>query len=179
MALSNKQRAFIEEYLSCWNATEAYRRAYPAASTETARRNGHKLLTNTDIKKEIQQRISELAMTADEVLVRLSEQARAEYARYIMADGSINLSKLVADGKAHLVKSVKETRHGTQIEFVDAQAALIQLAKHHGLLVGRVEVTGADGGPLEMDMVERSARISSILDAMRRRMEASKDAENA
>jgi len=45
---------FIKEYIkNGGNATEAYMVAYPKANRETARRNGSKLLTQTDIIGEI------------------------------------------------------------------------------------------------------------------------------
>jgi hypothetical protein len=69
-----KQRAFVEEYLKCWNATEAARRAdyaYP-------RQAGSRLLTNVDIQEYVKARVDEIAMGADEVLLGLTEQARAD-----------------------------------------------------------------------------------------------------
>lgn len=74
MALSNKRRAFIEEYLICWNATEAARKA--GYSEHTARSQGQRLLTNVDIQAAIEGRINELSMSADEVIVRLTNIAR-------------------------------------------------------------------------------------------------------
>ena len=78
MALSPKHRVFCEEYLKTWNATDAYQAAYPKSSRETARRNGSRLLTNADISEEIQRRVDEQTMSANEVLSRLAEQARGE-----------------------------------------------------------------------------------------------------
>lgn len=49
---------------------------------------------------------------------------------------------LIADGKGHLIKGVKETQFGRNIEFYDAQSALGLLAKHHGLLNERNEHSG-------------------------------------
>lgn len=72
-------------------------------------------------------------MGADEVLVRLSEQARAEYSQYFMPNGTVDLAKLIADGKAHLIKKVKETQWGLQVEFYDAHAAKELIGKHHRL----------------------------------------------
>lgn len=131
MGLSNKQRVFVEEYLKTWNATEAARRA--GYSVKTARSIGAENLTKPDIASEIQQRIAERTMGADEVLVRLSEQARAEYSQYFMPNGTVDLAKLIADGKAHLIKKVKETQWGLQVEFYDAHAAKELIGKHHKL----------------------------------------------
>ena len=131
MALTGKQRAFINEYLICWNATEAARRAgYAEKYLNT---NANKLLQNTTIMAEIQRRIEEMTMGADEALMRLTEQARAAYSAYILPRGTINLETMVTDGKAHLIKKIKETKYGREVEFYDAQAALQLIGKHHGL----------------------------------------------
>jgi phage terminase small subunit len=133
MSLSNKHRVFVEEYLRTWNATEAYSRAYPQASRATARANGATLLANTSIAEEIKARITELVMGPDEVLVRFAEQARAEYSAYFRPNGSVDLEQLIADGKGHLIKSIKETKYGTNVEFYDAHAARELIGKYHKL----------------------------------------------
>lgn len=75
MGLSNKRRAFVEEYLKCWNATEAARRA--GYSERTADRQGSYLLSLVEIQAYVQRRIREKAMGADEVLLRPRCWARA------------------------------------------------------------------------------------------------------
>lgn len=142
MALSPKQRVFVEEYLATWNATEAARRA--GYAEKSARVIGHENLTKPDIAAEIQRRIADKVMTADEALVRLSEQARGAYAEYITATGAVNLSALIEAGKGHLIKGIKETQFGKVIEFYDAQAALVHIGKHHKLFVEQHEVTVTD-----------------------------------
>ena len=78
--LTNKQQVFIEEYLRCWNATEAARRA--GYSEATARQIGSRLLTNVDIASEIECRLEELTMSPAEVLMRLTEQARSDIGQF-------------------------------------------------------------------------------------------------
>ncbi len=72
--LSSKQQAFIEGYLRCFNATEAARLA--GYSDHTARQQGSRLLSKVDIQQAIKTRIAEKAMGADEVLLKLGDQAR-------------------------------------------------------------------------------------------------------
>jgi len=74
MALSNRRRVFIEEYLNCWIGSEAARRAGYANTTVA----GTRLLANDSIKKEIAARVADKAMTANEVLQRLGAQARGD-----------------------------------------------------------------------------------------------------
>lgn len=132
MALSPKHQQFINEYIDCWNQTEAYRRVYPNSSYEAARANARRLIANDSISAEIQRRIAENAMKPNEVLARLAEQARGAHGEYITPDG-FNLPHMIADRKGYLIKSLKETKQGQTIEFYDAQAALKLLGQHLGL----------------------------------------------
>jgi len=156
MALSPKHRKFCEEYLRLWNATDAYLAAYPKSSRDSARRDGSRLLTNADIAAEIQMRVEELALSANEVLVRLAEHARADYKDFLAVaeNGDIALNMEKAEGKTHLIKRVTQRRtvrttKDTQIdetvlsvELHDAQAALVQLGKHHKLFTDNVQQSG-------------------------------------
>ena len=151
MALTSKQQAFVAEYLKCWNASEAARRA--GYSEHTASEQGSRLLANVSISAEIERRKAEITMSADEVLARLTEQGRAAYSGYFTADGTVDLGKMISDGKGHLIKKVKPTQWGKEIEFYDAQAALALLAKANGL--DRIEVTGRNGGPIQTEHVEK------------------------
>lgn len=78
--LNERQRLFVDEYIVDMNATQAAIRA--GYSKRTARSQGQRLLTNVDIQNAIQKRMDEktekLIMKQDEILVRLSEQARRE-----------------------------------------------------------------------------------------------------
>lgn len=137
MAFTVRQQLFIDEYLKCWNASEAARRAgYSAA---TASEQGSRLLANVSIKAEIDQRKAQLIMSPEEVAARLTEQGRAEYANYFMVDG-FDLERCIADGKGHLIKKIKPTREGLEIEFHDAQAALVHVGRIHKMFTERAEL---------------------------------------
>ena len=137
MALTNKQRVFVEEYLRCWNATEAARRASYAHPNVA----GPRLLVNVSIAAEIEHEVSERSMSADEVLVRLAEQARGEYAEFIDEWGVVNIKRMKEAGKGHLIKKVTLTRHSRTVEFQDPQAALFLLAKANGITKEQVDIT--------------------------------------
>lgn len=142
--LTDKQRVFIEHYLTCWNATEAARQAgYAHPNTQ-----GPRLLVDVGIAEVIKARITEKAMTADEVLLRLAEQARGDMSDFVEDLGSavrLDLKKAIKAGKFHLVKKYSNTRQGVSVELYDAQAALVHIGKHHGLFVDRVEHGGEIG----------------------------------
>ncbi|NLD43597.1 MAG: terminase small subunit [Chloroflexi bacterium] len=129
-----RRRKFVEEYLRCWNGAEAARRA----GYKRDRRTASDLLAREEIKAAIQERIAETAMSADEVLLRLAEQARAAQAQYLQPDGTVDLERLIQDGYGHLVKGTKWDRAGNLIvEFYDAQSALVQVGKAAGLFSDR------------------------------------------
>lgn len=74
--MNKKQTIFVDEYLKCWNASEAARKA--GYSKKTAGAIGHELLKKPEISDEIQAKLKESHMSADEALDLLSEQARGD-----------------------------------------------------------------------------------------------------
>lgn len=146
--LSIRQQVFVIEYTGCWNASEAARRA--GYSRHTANEQGSRLLTNVSVQQAIRKRLSEIAMPADEVLSRLAQHARGSMGDFIQldAEGRPAGFNLGPDAPQHLIKKVSIADRGITFELYDAQAALTILARHHGLLLDRSELTGKDGGPI-------------------------------
>lgn len=140
--LTDKQRAFVEHYLVCWNASEAARRAHYTGKANVV---GPRLLANVSIQAAIQTRLAELKMSADEVLVRLADHARGSMDDFLDINGDIDLSIARANGKLHLLKSRSVTKEGERIELYDAQAALALLGKHHKLFTDVTEHQGEIG----------------------------------
>ena len=155
MALTKKRRVFIEEYLKCWNATEAARRAgYKHPNVY-----GPTLVNLSEIKEIIDARIAELTMEADEVLLRLSEIARGEHAKYILEDGKIDVARMVQDDKAYLIVKIRELQHGGKhIEFCDMQKALVDIGRHHGLFQEHVDVTSGGQSLFDIEEWKRKAQ---------------------
>jgi phage terminase small subunit len=147
--LTGKQQAFIDAYLKCYNATEAARKAGYKGNGNTLSTVGAENLRKPNIAQEISNRLRASAMSADEVLMRLGEHARSDYKEYLTENGKVDLERLLADDKGHLIKGIKLTKYGNQIEFYGADNALALIAKHHGLLVNRVEQKSTN---LEIDL---------------------------
>lgn len=157
MALTPKHQEFINQYVACYfNATEAYKRVYPKSSDDAARANAARLIANDNISAEIQRRIDERAMGKDEVLTRLADHARADIRDFLAVsnNGDVALDISAAEGKTHLIKKVTQ-RHSTRttkdsvtedtvltLELHDAQAALVQIGKHHKLFTEQQEHSG-------------------------------------
>lgn len=167
MALTGKQTLFVEAYLRCWNKTESARQAGYAGNDATLGAIGYENFKKPDIFDEIQRRISETAMSADEVLMRLGDQARGNMGDFWkIEEGQPPVLDLTNDkAKLQLIKKMKVkttkrfytededpvTEVTTEIDFelYDAQAALEKLGRHHKLFTDKTEVTGKDGAPLQ------------------------------
>lgn len=171
--LTDKQRVFIEEYLTCWNATEAARRAgYAFPNVEGAR-----LLVNASIAAEVQARLSTKGMAADEAVARLADQARADI-RHLLAfdqEGNVTGLRLHIDAPLHLVKSVTPTKYGTKVELYDAQSALVNILKMHGLFR---ETDSNDDSEEEYTEEEARALIEGILAAKRGKRSGGRSRKN-
>jgi len=131
----------VEEYLVDFNATRAAERAGYGGNSNVLAAQGSRLLKNVKISESISQHLQEKAMTADEVLMRLADQARANVTDFIQDYGAIDWEAVKAKG--HVIKRIshKQGEHST-IELYDAQAALEKIGKAHGLFVDRQQQEG-------------------------------------
>lgn len=152
--LSPKQRAFVEEYLIDFNGTRAAERAGYGGSDSVLAAQASRLLKNVKIAKQIADHFRTRAMSSEEVLARLAEQARADHSLYLKEDGSIDLPRLIVEGKAHLIKGIRWDSSGRRIvDFYDAQSALSLIGKYHKLFADRMEHTGEGGGEIILRVV--------------------------
>lgn len=146
MALKTKPRAFVEAYLANgFNATKAAKAA--GYSEKTAYSQGGRLLKNVEIKQEIEKRLGEMTMSANEALYRLTEHAKGNLSEFI----KLSPEQLKLHPQAHLLKKFKMTtkpgeEQRVEIELYDAQNALINILKEQHLIAGeatdRTEMTG-------------------------------------
>jgi phage terminase small subunit len=178
MGLTKKRQAWLDQYLQCWNATEAARRVgYKHPNTQ-----GPRLLVDVSIAAEIQKRLDEMVMSADEVLRLLSRQANASHKSWVKVDKDGHIYFDFSDPEAQknidLIKKIKtKTRtekageksfevEWVEVELYDSQRALELIGKHHGIFVDRHEITGKNGEPLLTD--DRYDRaLSTLADAIR------------
>lgn len=150
-ALTDKQRAFVAEYLVCWNATQAAKRAGYTGSYEVLRVTASETLRHPAVRAVVEARLSEKAMTADEVIARLADIARGNMADFISVNGHTRLDFKKAEtlGKLHLVKSYSKGKQGVRIELYSALDALEKLGKAHGLFIERQDITSG-GQPISV-----------------------------
>ncbi len=164
MSLTTQQRKFCAEYVRLLNGTAAALEA--GYSEKNARQQASRLLTKADIKAEVARLMEEQSMPASEVLLRLTKHAQLDMTQYVKQYGTwmtVDIEAIRRDGLGHLIKKLKPTKHGTEVEFHDVQTALLALGKHHKLFVERHEVTGKDGEPIAIeDARDQLARLLAV-----------------
>lgn len=166
-ALTGKQQAFINAYLgeARFNATEAARIAGYEGNDNVLGVTGHENLRNPKIAAEINRRMNEAAMSANEVLAILSNQARGSLADVLNDEGEFDLAEAKQRGTDKLLKklkvrrSVRRTKDGEEIEDVthefeihDPQSAAVHVGKFHKLFTDKHEHSGKDDGPIKLNI---------------------------
>lgn len=145
--MTDKQKMFVEAYVgeAKFCATKAAKMA--GYSPRTAYAKGHDL--KKQLAPEIDVRLSDLSMSASEVLSRLGEIARNEGSNYIRPrNGSsyLDVPAIIRANKGHLIKGIKKTTHGLEVTLMDPQPALELLAKYHKLITEQHKVEVHDEG---------------------------------
>jgi phage terminase small subunit len=120
MALTDKQINFVNEYMKDMNGTAAYLRAGYKCTEEAARRAASRLLTNVDVMSEIGQRTDKM------------QQESGMSVQWV------------------LEKYKKIIENNEDVDPAVAKGALDSVAKHYGMFKDKVEVTGAEGSPLQV-----------------------------
>ena len=137
MKLNNNQVAFCDFYIELGNATEAYKRAYKSCKTQrTAEVNGNKLLSNTEVKKYIEEKMKEIESDriakAEEVLAFLSASLRGEVLEEVITTETVE----------GMVKPVILKK---QLSAKDRIKAAELLGKRYALFTEKVDLEGNVG----------------------------------
>lgn len=151
--LTDKQQAFINAYfVNGFNRTQAYISVYQETKYDAARSSASRLLTNANVRAEIEQRLAEHAMTANEAIARLANEARGDLADVFTDDGEFDFKTAKARGQTAIIKKLKRKRTSKiapgedegvvieehfEIELYDAQAAKLALLKQWQLDNGK------------------------------------------
>lgn len=166
MALTEKQKKFVEEYLIDLNATRAYRVAYPSVKKEeTAAVNGSKLLRNTKVAAYIQERMEKrqkrTEITQDRVLEELAAIAFARATDFAeVKDGFVIIKDTagLSEQQIKAIAGIKEGKFGIELKLNDKEKALELLGRHLGMFKDRVEVSGLE---------EEKKKLGDILEQLR------------
>lgn len=165
MALTDKQRRFVDEYLIDLNATQAAVRA--GYSENTARSIGSENLGKPAVAAAIaeaqQMRAARTEITADRVVRELARVAFSDLRGIFTENGHLidprdwDSDIAAAIAAVEVVTSSrgeKDTagrpavKYTHKIKVWDKISALEKLGRHLGMFVNRHEHTGKDGGPL-------------------------------
>lgn len=165
--LTVRQRLFVTEYLVDLNASQAAVRA--GYKEDNANVVGPRLLTKPAVQALISEaqhkRAARVEVTADRVLQELAlvafsdlgelmdftgGEARIDFSR--IKDGSLRVvSEITQDeyveGRGDDAQRVKRTK----VKFYDKLRALELVGKHLGMFSDKVELTGKDGGPIQVE----------------------------
>lgn len=145
MALTLKQKMFIDEYLVDLNATQAAIRAgySPKTAKDIASQNLAKLNIRIEIDKRMAERSKRVGMNADRVLQELGKLAFVKIEDVIdFETGRIKLTATSDDLAAIQSIKIKPGEYGTEreIKFYDKKATLELLGKHLGLWTDKQEI---------------------------------------
>lgn len=134
--MTDKQKRFADEYLIDCNATRAYKVAYPSVKKdETARKLGSRMMTNEDVKKYIDKKLSEISSAkiadATEVMEYLTSVLRGESRSEIV----------VVEGCGEGFSSARSIEKAPDEK--DRLKAAEMLGKRYGLYTDKVDLGGA------------------------------------
>jgi phage terminase small subunit len=138
--LTPKQEAFALAYIETGNATEAYRRAYDCACMQP---------------RTIEKRASEL-LAHREVAGRIAALKEQHAQRH-----AITIDKLTDMGLRVYQHAMADPKGSSA-----AVSAVMALAKMHGLIIEKRELSGKDTGPsdtTEWSVLERARHIAYLL----------------
>lgn len=156
MALSPKQRRFVEEYLVDLNATQAAIRA--GYSVTSARALGCQLLSKPDVADAVKAGQTKLAkksgVTAERLIEEYAKLGFSNMADYITGEGAergVDLSALTRDQAAAISEMTVETYlegKGDEAERIkrvkfklaDKKGALDSMARHLGMFTDHLVV---------------------------------------
>jgi hypothetical protein len=142
---TEQQLKIAEEYLKTGNARQAAANAGVEGSINKQKVVAHRALKNPEVQAYLRTRMRGIAASTDEVLAVLGDHLTANiglFADYFKDDGGFDLKQAYADGKAHLIRSIKQTpvfgmegEKGWRVELQlhDAQAAAGKLINVLGL----------------------------------------------
>jgi phage terminase small subunit len=176
--LDQKERRFLEEYLVDLNASAAVVRAGFTANHESSLSRyllGCNFLARPAVAEAIEKLASERAVTRVWLFDLLCKWARADHTRYvkISEDGvTVTPTDELTQDERLCVTRVKETKSESgrtvEVEIEDRQGAVAKLMKILKMDVQRTEVSGLNGGPIEVS--DPKARVMARLEAMAKKL---------
>lgn len=175
--MTDAQKRFCDEYLIDLNASRAYKVAYKNCKSDlTARTNGSKLLTNTNIQEYISKKQEEIEkrteVTQDMVIKELAKIAFLDIRKLYTENGQLRNVADIDDDTAGAISSLetleeyngygddREKIGDTQkVKLLDKTKALELLGRHLGIFNDKLDVN-------VKEKEEKKNAISDILNQM-------------
>lgn len=150
MALTEKQKIFVDEYLVDLNATRAYKVAYPRVKKDdVAAPAATRLLRNVKVADYIEERMQErqkrTEVTQDRVIEELAAIAFAratDYAEVINGMVRIRDTEDLTETQVRAIAGIKDGKSGIELKLNDKEKALELLGRHLGMFKDKLEVSG-------------------------------------
>ncbi|WP_258088133.1 terminase small subunit [Weissella fangxianensis] len=185
--LTDKQKAFVIEYVRLFNATQAYINVYDA-DYDTAMVNGSKMLRNAKVKSLVQEmrqaRLHDLGANKEDILANLMKQAFSDIGDYLdFGKNNVSIKDdygkdvMDKDGKplishrswvqlkdkskvdTSLIKKVSIGRDGVVLDLYDKQAAQKKLLEElNKLTPDDMQHAQVRKAKAEADMAEAKAK---------------------
>lgn len=159
MDLTPRQQRFVDAYLgdADGNAT----RAAEAAGYAWPDKQGSQLLGKTRIKNAISVRLTASSLSRDQILAWLYEIASGGMSEVVKLDGDgwrPDLKTAKRKGRFGLIKKLKATEFGTEIEVYSRLDAIDRLARYHGLYDAKLTETIKEVDDIKRRLAEKKAK---------------------
>lgn len=172
-ALSDRHRLIVEEYLVDLNVAETAKRC------GVTREGAYLILRRHDVADAIDKALAERpGITRARIVEELGRIAFANMGDYVtVQNGRVNVidhSKLTSEQLSvlsEIAETTTESGGSVKIKLHDKQAALVQLGKVLRMGVERIEMSGPEGAPIQVDDVRN--RVIGRLERLRKRSEES------
>ena len=157
--MTDKQKLFCNEYIKDFNATRAYKEAYPSCKKDsTANVNGSKLLRNAKVQEYIEQLKEELKaqgkVTQEMIIQELAKIGFSDIRKLYTERGSLKNIQDIDDNTAAAISSIESFEEyegrGNDREYIgdtkkikmySKEKALELLGKQIGMFKDKVEVS--------------------------------------
>lgn len=156
--MTDKQKIFCDEYLKDFNATRAYKVAYPSCKKdEAAKSAGSRLLTNVNVISYIQEGKEKLKnkmeITQERVIQEMARIAFGDIRKLYNESGGLKNIQDLDDDTAAIITSIESTEefdgygqdreqigYTKKVKMADKTKALDMLGKYFGMFKEKVEV---------------------------------------
>lgn len=146
--LTDKQARFIDEYLLCLNGTKAALRAGYAESG--ARQEGSRLLSNADIRAQIDERLKLVHMSADEAIKHISDVAQTRLNEFLKVE--TRQRNTTTPQSLHEAIAETQSKLWFEEEFLRRSIALLQLDEEAGE-AAEAKFWAIIGNPLKLQIL--------------------------